>query len=68
MACYSDWAKNLFRWFEAKWIGIAIQLLFYFVKRKTVSSNERKDIGRGAEVWETKKRKVEKEKEKKKGK
>ena len=28
--------------------------MFYFVKKKTVSSNERKDTGRGAEVWEAK--------------
>ena len=28
----------------------------YFVKWKNPSSNERKDIGRGAEVWEAKER------------
>ena len=39
--------------------------MFYFVK-KTVSSNERKDIGRGAEVWEAKEEsRVRKRKERK---
>ena len=41
------WAQKVF--------GIARRLLFYFVKRKAVSSNERKGIGRGA-VWEANKR------------
>ena len=64
-AYLSDWAKKIFRWLEAGWIGIVSRLLFSFVKRKTVSSNERKGIGRGEEVWEAKKE-VEQEKEKKK--
>ena len=54
---------------EARWIGIASRLLFSFVKRKTVPSNERKGIGRGEEVWEAKERsraRKRKEKEKKK--
>ena len=52
------WAQKVF--------GIARRLLFYFVKRKAVSSNERKGIGRGA-VWETNKRiRVTKRKEQKK--
>ena len=41
------WAQKVF--------GIARRLLFYFVKGKAVSSNERKGIGRGA-VWEANKR------------
>ena len=59
------------RWFEVRWVGIASWLLFYFFKQKTVSSNERKDIGRGAEVWEAKERsrtRKRKEKETEKGK
>ena len=32
-------------------LELPARLLFYFVKRKTASSNERKDIGRRAEVW-----------------
>ena len=46
--------QEVFRWFEVRWIGIASRLLFYFVKQRTVSSNERKDNGGGAEVWEEK--------------
>ena len=45
--------------------------MFYFVKRKIVSSSERKDIGRGAEAWEAKERsraRKRKEKETEKGK
>ena len=47
--------------------------MFYFVKQKTISSNEKKDIGRGAEVWDAKERssarkRKEKEKETEKGK
>ena len=39
--------------------------MFYFVKPKTVSSNGRKGIGKGAEVWEAKERsRVRKRKEK----
>ena len=64
---YSDWAKKVFCWFQARWIRIACRLLFYFVKTKTVSSNERKDIGRDAEVWEAEQKEgLEQEKEKKK--
>ena len=33
-----------------------LELLLYFVTRNTISLNERKDIGRSAEVWEGKER------------
>ena len=53
------WAQKVF--------GIARRLLFYFVKGKAVSSNERKGIGRGAvrEANKTIRQKKTKEKKKK---
>ena len=53
---YSEWVKKVFRGLDARWIGIASRLLLYSVKRKTVSSNERKDTGRSAKVWEAQER------------
>ena len=52
------WAQKVF--------GIARRLLFYFVKGKAVSSNERKGIGRGAVREANKRIRATKRKEQKK--
>ena len=46
---YTDWAKRFFHWFEAGGLGLPADFRFTSLN-ETLPSNERKGIGRDAEV------------------